>query len=119
MHLEIAGRADLDRAEALATWLRRPHVDQVAVRMPGLDSAECERSARAIRHLFNDCGCTWGALALLVAAVGVLVIGPAGWPDVGGSVLGCLAAAAGGKLLGLAWSRYHLLARLRALRSST
>lgn len=119
MHIEIADCADLDRAEALVSWLRRPHLDRVTVTMPGLDAAERERAAKAIRHLFNDCGCTWGALALVAAGAGVLMVGPNGGRAVAGAALGCLAAAAAGKLLGLAWSRWRLLTRLRALRSAS
>jgi hypothetical protein len=117
MHIEIADRADLDRAETLVSLLRRPHLDRVTVTLPGLDATERERTAAIIRRLFNDCGCDWGALALVTAVVGVLMVGPSGGPAVAAAVLGCLAAAVAGKLLGLSWSRRRLLLRLRALRA--
>lgn len=112
MHIEIAERTDLDRAGALVSWLRRPHVDRVVVTLAALDARERERSAEAIRRLFNDCGCTWSAVALVGAGGVALAAGR----SVIGVALTALAAAVAGKLLGLAWSRHRLLARLRALR---
>lgn len=119
MNIEIATHADLDRAEALVSWLRRPHLDRVTITMPGLDNTDRDRAVGAIRHLFNDCGCTWAAVALVAAGSAVLLIGPSGGRAVAGAALCCLTAAVAGKLLGLAWSRRRLLARLRSLRSAS
>ncbi|MEV6816443.1 hypothetical protein [Micromonospora sp. NPDC051296] len=119
MHIEIAGHADLDRAEALVSWLERPHLDRVTITLPGLDTTERERTAVTLRHLFNDCGCAWGLAALVVAGAGSLLAWPSGGRGIAVAVLGCLLAAAAGKLLGLAWSRRRLLALLHHLRSAS
>ncbi|MCM0676766.1 hypothetical protein NCC78_19050 [Micromonospora phytophila] len=118
MDIRIADSADLDRTEALVSWLRRPHVDGVAVTVPGLDAARRERSARQLRRHFNDCGCAWSALALVAAVTAALVLGPRGGA-IAVAALGCLGAAVTGKLLGLAWSRRRLLTLLRALRTTS
>ncbi|MEV4197724.1 hypothetical protein [Micromonospora globbae] len=118
MNIEIAHPADLDRVEALVSWLKRPHLDRVTITMPGLDATESDRAARTIRHLFNDCGCAWGASALVVAVAGAVLARPGGVAALATAALACLAAAVAGKLLGLAWSRQRLLARLRALRTA-
>ncbi|MFD0785019.1 hypothetical protein ACFQZ8_14020 [Micromonospora azadirachtae] len=119
MNIEIARAADLDRVETLVSWLKRPHLDRVTVTMPGLDTTERERAARTIRHLFNDCGCAFGALALVVTVAASVLARPSGGTAYAMTALTCLAAAVAGKLLGLAWSRQRLLARLRALRSAS
>ncbi|MEV6377233.1 hypothetical protein [Micromonospora musae] len=119
MNIEIARVADLDRVETLVSWLKRPHLDRVTITMPGLDITERERAARTIRHLFNDCGCAWAALAFVVAVPAAVLARPSGGAAYAVAALSCLAAAVAGKLLGLAWSRQRLLARLRALRSAS
>ncbi|MEV6367723.1 hypothetical protein D7147_16075 [Micromonospora musae] len=119
MNIEIARVADLDRVETLVSWLKRPHLDRVTITMPGLDTTERERAARTIRHLFNDCGCAWAALAFVVAVPAAVLARPSGGAAYAVAALSCLAAAVAGKLLGLAWSRQRLLARLRALRSAS
>ncbi len=118
MHIEIADHADLDRAEALVSWLERPHLDRVIITLPGIGTTERERAAANLRHLFNDCGCAWGLAALVLAGAGSLLVWPSGARGVTGAVLGCLLAAVAGKLLGLAWSRRRLLALLHTLRSA-
>ncbi|MEU8297150.1 hypothetical protein AB0C04_07685 [Micromonospora sp. NPDC048909] len=119
MNIEIADQADLDRAETLVSWLQRPHLDRVTVTMPGLDDTERDRAARAIRHLFNDCGCTWAAVAFVAAGAAAVLIGPSGGRAVAVAAAGCLTTAVADKLLGLAWSRRRLLARLRSLHSAS
>ncbi|TYB93669.1 hypothetical protein FXF53_27730 [Micromonospora sp. WP24] len=119
MNIEIARVADLDRVETLVSWLKRPHLDRVTITMPGLDTTERERAARTIRHLFNDCGCAWAALAFVVAVPAAVLARPSGGAAYAVAALSCLAVAVAGKLLGLAWSRQRLLARLRALRSAS
>ncbi|MFC0504379.1 hypothetical protein [Micromonospora costi] len=119
MNIEIAHPADLDRVETLVSWLKRPHLDRVTVTMPGLDATERDRAARTIRHLFNDCGCAWAALTFVVAVTVAVLARPSGGTAIAVAALTCVAAAIAGKLLGLAWSRQRLLARLRALRSAS
>ena len=118
MHIEIANHADLDRAEALVSWLQRPHLDRVTITLPGLTATERKNAAMALRRLFNDCGCAWGLAALTAAVVGSVLIWPGSGRPLAGAVLGCLGAAVAGKLLGLASSRRRLLALLHALRSA-
>ncbi|PZG16421.1 hypothetical protein C1I95_17700 [Micromonospora craterilacus] len=119
MHIEIADHVDLDRAEALVSWLERPHLDRVTITLPGLDTTERERAAVTVLRLFNDCGCAWGLAALVLAGTGALLVRPDGGQGIAGVVLAGLLAAAAGKLLGLAWSRRRLLALLHNLRSAS
>ena len=118
MRLTLETDADLRRALALASWLDRPAVSHVEVRLPGLGPVERDRSARAIRKLFNDCGCVVSTVAMVATAV-VLAVAGAGadwsWWRIGVATLVCLAAAIAGKVLALAASGWRLRIRLRHL----
>ncbi|MEU3193321.1 hypothetical protein ABZ686_22410 [Streptomyces sp. NPDC006992] len=114
MHLVLEGAEDLRRAAALASWLGRPTVDEVVVRLPWLGTGDRGRSAESVRRLFNDCGCVAGTAAFTVAVSAFLVYrltiasGVFSWPLFGVTVLLGVAAGVCGKLLGLAWSRRRL-----------
>jgi hypothetical protein len=118
MRLTLETDDDLRRALTLASWLHRPAVSAVDVRLPWLDPAERDRSARAIRTLFNDRGCVAAAVALVVTAA---VIAGAGadadwsWWGTGTATLVCLAVAAAGRLLALAAGRRRLRNLLRRM----
>lgn len=120
MRLQLECLDDLKRAERLASWLGRPSVNNVVVLLPWLDATERDRSARAIYRLFNDCGCAAAtAAAFGSVAVAVLVLRLSGrefsWQLAGAMFVVGLAAAAAGKLAGLAWSRWRLRVRLRRM----
>lgn len=118
MRLTLETRDDLRRALALASWLDRPTVDAVEIRLPWLTAAERDRSAAEIRRLFNDRGCAAATVALVLTAVVLAVLGADAdwsWWGSGVATLLCLAAATAGKLLALAASRRRLRSRLRGL----
>ncbi|MFD5389254.1 hypothetical protein ACFWMG_30895 [Streptomyces sp. NPDC127074] len=104
--------ADLKGAAALASWLDRPAVDEVVVRVPWLDADDRKDSAVMIRRLFNDCGCAAAATGFTLAASVFLVcqLAVAGWSwgSAGLAALAGVIAGTGGKLLALAWSRHRL-----------
>jgi hypothetical protein len=119
MTLRIDSPGDLERAALLVSWLARPSVRQVHVRLPWLTPAQCERAGRTLTRYFNDCGCLWGAPAFVAALPLSFAHGP--WTDASGLLAGgaSLAAAVGAalaaKAAALAWSAWRLrvlLARL-------
>jgi hypothetical protein len=117
MRLVLESSDDLERATALASWLNRPTVTEVVVRLPWIDGDERHTYATAIRRLFNDCGCAV-ATAAFIAAVAASLLTPVvtrdwSWPLVGTSLVLSITAAVAGKLLGLAWTRHRLRALLR------
>ncbi|NJC68611.1 hypothetical protein HC031_02560 [Planosporangium thailandense] len=115
----LESQEDVLQAAALASWLDRPSVSDVVVALPWLDTAERASSARAIRRLFNDCGCGVGSVAFVATVTAVVlprVLSRAwSWPSLGTAVGAGIAAAVAGKLAGLAWSRWRLRTRLRRL----
>ena len=118
--LTIRTRDDLQATAGMASWLRRPPVRDVIIDIPSIEDDVCRQAAKALRRHFNDCGCFWGAPAFLLALLALLFRGGAHtWTGVTASLGLALAAGAGGKLLGLAWSRSRLLAWLRRLDPET
>ncbi|MER5918262.1 hypothetical protein ABT124_50570 [Streptomyces sp. NPDC001982] len=119
MRLTLESLDDLKGAARLASWLGRPSVDEVVVRTPWLAAEEQDRSAKAIRRLFNDCGCAVGMAAFAIATAAVLVLQLPrhgwSWAPVGTALLVGVGAAVVGKLLGLAWSCLRLRALLRRM----
>ena len=117
MRLVLECSDDLERATALASWLNRPTVTEVVIRLPWLDEDERHRYASAIRRLFNDCGCAVAAAAFIAALAATLLthVPERGWswPLVGTSLVISITAALAGKLLGLACTRHRLRALLR------
>jgi hypothetical protein len=101
----------------MASWLGRPSVDRVVVDLPWVEEDDRQRVAKALRRYFNDCGCFWGTPVFLVALLSGLILldGADTWQGVVGCIVFALVAGAAGKLLGLAWSRWRLLAWLRRL----
>jgi hypothetical protein len=116
MRLTLEHPGDLEKAATLASWLGRPTVDEVLVRLPWLNADEREKSASAVRRLFNDCGCAAAAATFALATSALLtywlVVAGWSWPHAGMTVLIGVAAGLGGKLLALAWSRHRLRALL-------
>jgi len=117
--LSLATAGDVADAVALVSWLNRPAVNQVSVEIPWLTSSEREDAAARLQRLFNDCGCGWGAFAFL--AVLAVRLGPhlrggeMSWTMLGWAILLSAGAAAGAKMLALAWSRWRLLSWLERL----
>ena len=107
---------DVAAAHAATGWRDRGRVERVVVDLPGMSPKVRAQAEQRIHRLRNDCGCLWGELGLLVVLLGLTVGPAAGWVDGVLPVSGCaLAAAVGGKLLGLAWSRRRLRVELGRL----
>jgi hypothetical protein len=119
MRLIIAGNGDVEHAGRLATWLNRPAVDQVVVSVPWLEVAERHRLARTLEMHFNDGGYAFGVPAFVAALAWCFYTGS--WSSDAASlpaaaaytVAVSVASAMGGKLAGLAWSRWRLRTLLR------
>ncbi len=103
-------------------WIRRPTVRRVTVQLPGLEQAQCSRAEKALKFLFNDCGCLWGApVFLAVFLAGFLPrLNAAGfsWIAFGGWFLGAAIPAIAAKFVGLAWSYRKLKVWFRKLDAS-
>ncbi len=119
MTLRLETRHDLEHAVRLVSWLARPAVGHVQVRLPWLAPAECHQVGRTLTRQFNDCGCLWGAPAFVAA----LVWGATASPWTGSTPLAALTAsfasavvaAVAGKAAALAWSAWRLRVLLHRL----
>lgn len=119
MTLRLETRHDLEHAVRLVSWLARPAVGQVQVRLPWLAPDERDRVGRTLTRRFNDCGCLWGAPAFATA----LAWGAAASPWAGGtpstalaaSLASAVVAALAGKAAALAWSAWRLRVLLHRL----
>lgn len=118
--LELEDLEDLDRASVLASWLNRPSVEAVRVTLPWLGGDERLRAAEELHRQFNDCGCFWGGPAFLLVLGGSIAMrtseGESPWSATGMALVAAVPAAVAAKLLGLAVSRWRLMACLRDLR---
>ena len=90
--------------------------------LAGLDPRERERLEPRLIRAANACGCSSGAISVLIAAVAVVVWwvtapgGRAFWPKAGWAALALLAAAVAGKLAGIGFARVWLRLTLRRYR---
>ncbi|MBE9168682.1 hypothetical protein IQ238_14595 [Pleurocapsales cyanobacterium LEGE 06147] len=112
MRIILENTKDLEKAIALISWLNRPSVEQVLVKLPWLEKAEQQQFEKALKFLFNDCGCQWGTPAFLIIFTWYfstkLREGDFSWNDLGMSLLIGVFTALTAKLLGLAWSHWRL-----------
>jgi hypothetical protein len=112
MKLVLETKSDLHQAERLVSWMNRPPVDQVLIRIPWLDGADQQRTAKTIKFYFNDCGCLWGALVFVLVLTGCLWMEPWGeapwWIAPAYALLASVPAAIAAKLSALAWSWWRL-----------
>ena len=112
MIIKLKNQFDVEQAAQLVSWLNRPSVDNVQVSLPWLDENEQGQSARALKYLFNDCGCLWGGPAFLITFVSYVVIqlhtSAFSWAMLGSAFLIAVGVALVAKFLGLGWSRWRL-----------
>jgi hypothetical protein len=117
--LSLRSVEDVVEARALVRWIGRPHFSAVHVDAPSLDEDTRQRSAKRVRKLFNDCGCGSGQVAFLaafpIALWRLLAEMDAALLAVAGGLVIATAVSIAGKGLGLAWSRWRLLTKLREL----
>lgn len=117
--LSLRSVEEVDEARAFVRWIGRPQFSAVHLDAPSLDEKTRQRSAKRVRKLFNDCGCGWGqvafAAAFPVAVWRLLAEIDAALLAVAGGLVFATAASIGGKGIGLAWSRWRLLTKLREL----
>lgn len=110
----IRGVADLE-----SLLKKRPAFDSICILAP-LPLDQRLHWERRLLALYDECGCTAGAVALLcmLAVVGVRAMlqpAPLGWQAVATVVLMCFAAVVAGKFIGIALSRRRLKAAVQLL----
>jgi hypothetical protein len=108
-----------DAADLESLLKKRPTFDSIRIVAP-LSSDERLHWERRLFALYDECGCTAGAVALLcvLAASGVrALLQPAqlGWQAIATVLLLCFAAVVAGKFIGMMHSRRRLKAVVRLL----
>jgi len=116
--LELAGPDSLERLRASST---KRVIRSIAVVDPVLPTDAARRLERQLNRWYFACGCEQGSMAVLVTLLACLATGlvagfdgPFEWWRIVGYVM---AAALGGKALGLAYAKARLRGLYRRLKS--
>lgn len=120
MNIIINTVNDIEIAASYNSWLSRPTVRNITVSHNKMTAETCSDYENRIKYLFNDCGCIWGALVLVLTFLVVFnfygfetsVI----WRKMFTSVVIAIPSAFVAKLLALRWSYYCLYTTLNKLK---
>ncbi len=111
MKIRIGSHQELTEAMRLNSWLHRPVLRSLELAVPGLDEPRKRRLESRLRHLFNECGCGWAAIVLVIALVAGFALYPGfTWPGSMIIVLGSIAVSFTAKLVSL-YSSHRSLGR--------